>query len=113
MNIKYLQNRTDSRITLTAQLFGYQTAKKYPFVEPGKAVPIESEVLEKALSSNVTLSKWLEKEVIKVIDKEAEEHQLIDTLTKKVPEDLAPEQEGAKLETSKGTSDAPKGGKKG
>lgn len=113
MTTKYLQNRTDSRITLTAQLFGHQTAKKYPFIEPGKAVPIEIEVLKRVFESNKILAMWLDKEIVKVLDKEAEEHNLVDTLTKKVPEDLNPESEGAELETTKGTSDAPKSRRKG
>lgn len=109
----YLQNCADIRMTITPKLFGVQTAKKYPFIEPGHAIPVEQDVLDKVFENNKGWANWLEKGLVKLVDQDVKETNLVETLDIEVPEDLNPESEGGKLDTAQGTEkSAPRSRKK-
>lgn len=113
MTQKYLQNNADIRMTISPKVFTFDLAVKYPFIEPGKAIPVDSAVLDKVFKANKTWAMWKEKGLVKVVEREETASVLVKTLEEvKAPADLDPEQEGGKLEATKGTNDAPKGGKK-
>ena len=109
----YLQNKTDVRMTITASLFGHQLAKKYPFIEPGHAIPVEQELANKVFETNKTWAAWKDSELVAIVEDDKPTTNIIETEKKAAPDDLNPEQDGGKLDTALDTEKpAPKSRKK-